>query len=155
MLPQLHLVEKLPPVVSNHRCSVVQAAENCGVSAVAVHDGRRHPFRAANADPQGQGFSADHRVSTVAVLSWWSMLRLAGCADSAREFAPCAVFLIVFRPKMRCIMAVMEQKGLFTGSGMCMAGVRLWSVPHSLVRQRVHVRHQFMRIFGRIFRFSS
>ena len=76
-LPQLQLVEKSPPVVSNHMCSVVQTAENCGVSAVAVHDSRRHPFRAANADPHGPDYSADHRVSTVAVLSWWSMFLLA------------------------------------------------------------------------------
>ena len=38
------------------------------------------------------------------------MFLLAGCADSAREFAPRAVFLIVVRPKMRCIMAFMDQK---------------------------------------------
>ena len=29
------------PVVHDHRCSVVQTAENCGFSAVAVHQGRR------------------------------------------------------------------------------------------------------------------
>ena len=35
------------------------------------------PFRAANADPHGPDYSADHRVPTVAVLSWWSMFLLA------------------------------------------------------------------------------
>ena len=69
-LPQLQLVEKSSPVF-------------CGLSAVAVHYGRRHPFRAAYADPRGPDYSADHRVSTVAVLSWWSMFLLAGCADSS------------------------------------------------------------------------
>ena len=40
----------------------------CGLSAVAVHQHRRrHPFRAANADPHGPVYSADYRVSTVAV----------------------------------------------------------------------------------------
>ena len=40
----------------------------CGLSAVAVHQHRRrHPFRAANADPHGPDYSADYRVSTVAV----------------------------------------------------------------------------------------
>ena len=52
MLPQFQLVEKLP-VVSNHRCSVVQTAENCGVSAVAVHDDRRYPCRGAEAVSYG------------------------------------------------------------------------------------------------------
>ena len=42
----------------------------CGLSAVAVHQHRRrHPFRAANADPHGPDYSADHRVSSVAVRS--------------------------------------------------------------------------------------
>ena len=40
VLPQWQPVEKSPPVVYNHRCSVVQTAENCGFSAVAVHQGR-------------------------------------------------------------------------------------------------------------------
>ena len=34
---------------------------------------RRHPFRAADADPQGPDYSADHRVSPVAVRFRWSM----------------------------------------------------------------------------------
>ena len=38
----------------------------CGLSAVAVHQHRRrHPFRAANADPHGPDYLADYRVSTV------------------------------------------------------------------------------------------
>ena len=51
---------------------------------------RRHPFRAADADSHGPDYSADHRVSTVAVLSWWStflfavvhILRCCLCEDS-------------------------------------------------------------------------
>ena len=35
---------------------------------------RRHPFRAANADPHGLDYSADHRVSPVAVRYWLVML---------------------------------------------------------------------------------
>ena len=53
VLPQFQLVEKSPPVVPNHRCSVVQTAENCGVSAVAVHDGRRYSCRGAEAISHG------------------------------------------------------------------------------------------------------
>ena len=34
---------------------------------------RRHPFRAAEADPHGPDYSADHRVSPVAVRFRWSM----------------------------------------------------------------------------------
>ena len=45
VLPQLQLVEKLPPVV--------QTAENCWFSAVAVHQGRSHSCRGAEADPHG------------------------------------------------------------------------------------------------------
>ena len=41
------------------------------------------PFRGTEADPHGPDCSADHRVSTVAVLSWWSMFLLAGCAESS------------------------------------------------------------------------
>ena len=56
-------------------------------------DGRRHPFRAAYADPHGPDYSADHRVSTVAVLSWWSMFLLAGCVDSSLLGYDCAFAL--------------------------------------------------------------
>ena len=88
--------------------AVSPVAEICGYSAVAVHHGRQHALRGADADPQGvrcpyyagraghwrslrsaeaephgPDYSADHRVSTVAVLSWWSMFLLAGCADSS------------------------------------------------------------------------
>ena len=45
VLPQLQLVEKLPPVV--------QTAENCWFSVVAVHQGRSHSCRGAEADPHG------------------------------------------------------------------------------------------------------
>ena len=48
-------------------CAHVQTADYCGVSAVAVRSGRRHPFRSAEADPHGPGNSADHRDSPVAV----------------------------------------------------------------------------------------
>ena len=89
-----------------------------------------HPFHVANADTHGPDHSADHRVSKVAVLPWWSMFLLAGCADSsllsvcrqsrlvvfslrlrwlgfAREFVSRAVFLMLSGP--RCA-AVMDQK---------------------------------------------
>ena len=42
--------------------------------------GRRHPFRSADADPHGPGYSADHRVFPVAVR--WLMSPLCGRADS-------------------------------------------------------------------------
>ena len=42
---------------------VVQTAENCGNSAVAVHQGRRHFLHGAEADSRGP---CDHRVSPVA-----------------------------------------------------------------------------------------
>ena len=107
-LPQLHLVEKLPPVVSNHRCSVVQTAENCGVSAVAVLDGCRHPFHVANADTHGPDHSADHRVSKVAVLPWWSMFLLAGCADSSLLSVCRQSRLVVFSLTLRWLVLLVN-----------------------------------------------
>ena len=35
-------------------------AQICGNSAVAVHHGRRHFLRGAEADPHGPDYSADH-----------------------------------------------------------------------------------------------
>ena len=51
------------------------------VSAVAVLSGRRHPFRSAEVDLHGPGYSADHRDSPV-VRIWWSMSLLCGRAGS-------------------------------------------------------------------------
>ena len=44
---------------------------------------RRHPFRAADADPHGPDYSADHRVSSVGVRFRWSMPLLCW------SFLPC------------------------------------------------------------------
>ena len=41
------------PVVCNDRCHGLWGAENCGFSAVAVHPGRRHFLRCAEADSHG------------------------------------------------------------------------------------------------------
>ena len=53
------------------------SAENCGNSAVAVHHGRRHLFRCAEAVPLAPDYSVDHTDFTV-VRIWWSMSLFAG-----------------------------------------------------------------------------
>ena len=53
---------------------MVQSAENCGFSAVAVHHDRRHFLRDAEAHPHGP---CDHRDPPMARL----MLLYAGRAD--------------------------------------------------------------------------
>ena len=57
--------------------AVSPVAENCGNSAVAVHHGRRHLFRCAEAVPLGPDYSVDHRDFTD-VRIWWSMFLFAG-----------------------------------------------------------------------------
>ena len=53
VLPQLQLVEKLPPVL--------QTAENCWFSAVAVHQGRSHSYCGAEAGSLGLDCSSRPR----------------------------------------------------------------------------------------------
>ena len=122
----------------------------CGLSAVAVHQHRRrHPFRAANADPHGPDYSADYRVSTVAVrfrclmslLCWSCCVPLGCCMPKSSTFWPvwtkrtvivaCTIlvmlvamhlalfFVPVCRPMLLGIMAYGPND---CGSGMCKAG---------------------------------
>ena len=64
---------------------------------------RRHPFRATEADPHGPDYSADHRVSPVAVrfrlsmlLLWWSCLPCCARVDSG-SLCPRLVMLVSMR----------------------------------------------------------
>ena len=75
------------PVVCNDRCHGSWGAENCGISAVAVHPGRRHPGRGAEADSHGLACSEDQKDSAAQYFSWWSMPLLC------RSFLLCPLLL--------------------------------------------------------------
>ena len=66
------------PVVCNNRCFGSRSAENCGFT-VAVHHGRRHLFRCAEAVPLGTDYSADHRDFTVVRIRWSMSLFAGSC----------------------------------------------------------------------------
>ena len=74
----------------------------CGVSAVAVHQHRRrHPFRAAYADSLGPDYSADYRVSTVAVpfRCLMSLLCWSCCVRNVRvHSSSCGAHRVVHSP---------------------------------------------------------
>ena len=102
-IPQLQfiIVVDTPFVAQN---AVLHGPCDHGESPVACGQGGRCPYyagraghwrslRSAEAEPHGPDFSADHRVSTVTILSWWSLSLLAGCADSSLLGYDCAFAL--------------------------------------------------------------